>query len=34
MGLLDRLKGVFSKQTCIRAINYDKRNLEIKALYA
>jgi len=30
MGLLDRLKGVFSKETCIGAINYDKRNLEIK----
>jgi hypothetical protein len=28
--LFDRLKGVFSREICIRAINYDKRNLEIK----
>jgi len=30
MALLDRLKGIFSRETCVRAINYDKRNMEIE----
>ena len=30
MALLDRLKGMFSRETCVRAINFDTRSLEIK----
>jgi len=30
MGFLDTIKGIVTKETCIRAINYDKRNLELK----
>lgn len=30
MGLLDGIKGMISRETCVRAINYDKRNLELK----
>lgn len=30
MVLLDRLKGIFSRETCVRAINFDKRSIEIK----
>jgi hypothetical protein len=29
MGLLDGIKGMISRETCSRAINYDKRNLEM-----
>jgi hypothetical protein len=30
MGLLDGIKGIIYRETCDRAINYDKRNMEIK----
>jgi hypothetical protein len=30
MPLLDRLKAFFSRETCVRAINFDKRSIEIK----
>jgi hypothetical protein len=30
MGLLDGIRGIIFRETCIRAINYDKRNLEMK----
>lgn len=30
MGLLDGIKGIIFRETCVRAINYDKRNLEMK----
>jgi hypothetical protein len=30
MGLLDRIKEIIIRETCVRAINYDKRNLEIR----
>lgn len=30
MGFLDGIKGIIFRETCVRAINYDKRNLEIK----
>jgi len=29
MGFLDGIKGMLSRETCMRAINYDKRNLEM-----
>lgn len=29
MGFLDGIKGILSRETCVRAINYDKRNLEM-----
>jgi hypothetical protein len=30
MGFLDGIKGIIFRETCVRAINYDKRNLEMK----
>jgi hypothetical protein len=29
MGFLDGIKGMIHRETCVRAINYDKRNLEM-----
>jgi hypothetical protein len=29
MGFLDGIKGMIYRETCVRAINYDKRNLEM-----
>jgi hypothetical protein len=30
MGLLDGIKGIIFRETCVRSINYDKRSLEMK----
>jgi hypothetical protein len=30
MGFLNGIKGIIFRETCVRAINYDKRNLEMK----
>jgi hypothetical protein len=31
MGFLNGIKGIIFRETCVRAINYDKRNLEMKS---